>query len=285
MTTAADTLHAPVLTPEDHAQFHELGYIVLRQAIPPAYVRATMEAVHAFLGGGRPEQWYAEPYTKMGFVPMYHHQALWNNRQHPRVYRAFVELLGREDLWVTQDQVAIKLPAHPDHPGWGDNDFMHWDCDPRKPPTKLSLQGVLSLSDTPANAGGFQCIPGAHRKLGELTSKFAHIEDWAPMRPDETGVLRGNGTAIATQAGDMVIWDVRLTHGNCPNRSPNPRYSQYISYFPQRDEEERQKRIDTYNQRHGSGSFRVDERQWELKHTPQATLSPLGRKLLGIDRW
>ena len=286
MTDVAES-NGPVLSAADHAHFREKGYVIVRDAVPAANLRAALDAIHAFLGGGRREQWYAPPYSKMGFVPMFHHQALWDNRQHPRVHRAFAELFGTEKLWVTQDQVAIKLPSHPDHPGWGDLDFMHWDCDPRNPPKHLVLQGVLSLTDTAADQGGFQCIPGCHRELDRWIAKFAHIKDWKPMKPDFEGIIQGRATQIPTRAGDLIIWDVRLAHGNCPNRSDRPRYSQYITFMPAREDDEaaRRQRIDIFTKRERSGGYGCDERLWELHHTPPAKLTALGRKILGLDRW
>jgi hypothetical protein len=285
MTTATLT-DTRVLSPEDHAHFHEFGYVIVRNAVPLENVRALIDVMHAFLGGIDRENWYKPPHTQWGFLPLHHNQAMWDNRQHPRVYRAFTELLGREDLWVTMDRVNVKLPAHKDHPGWGDVDFVHWDCDPRTPPRQLSLQGVLSLADTPVNAGGFQCVPGAHRRLGEICAKFADKPDWNPRGADTSGVLLGKTTHIPTNAGDLIIWDQRLPHGNCPNHSDKPRYSQYISFVrPSPDEQARQDRIDIFEKRDGAGGFPLDERKFELTRTPKAQLTPLGRKLLGIDRW
>ena len=48
----------------------------------------------------------------------------WDNRQYPRVYDAFVDVWGREDLWVTIDRVNFNLPPEP---GIEFKGFMHWD--------------------------------------------------------------------------------------------------------------------------------------------------------------
>jgi hypothetical protein len=61
--------------------------------------------------------------------------------------------------------------------------------------------------------------------------------------------------------------------------------AQYISMFPAREEDEaqRQRRITGWQERlTGLGK---DEKEKEHFHGRTAELTPLGRKLLGLDRW
>jgi hypothetical protein len=53
--------------------------------------------------------WYRPPATRNGFVELYHHQAFWNNRMHPRVYKAFAQLWNQEKLWVSLDRGCMKV--------------------------------------------------------------------------------------------------------------------------------------------------------------------------------
>ena len=56
-----------------------------------------------------PEDWYThKPYTRgnqssmiaaSGMVEIYQHQALWDNRQYPKVHQAFSEIWETEKLW------------------------------------------------------------------------------------------------------------------------------------------------------------------------------------------
>ena len=130
----------PVLSAEHWASWHEKGYMVLEQAVPAANVQRISEAVYDYVGAdpASPESWYsyeggmmrggqdsavreAEGAGRMETtLNMWQHQAQWDNRQHPKVYRAFCELWGRHDLWVSMDDMEWKPPTRPDRPGWGE---------------------------------------------------------------------------------------------------------------------------------------------------------------------
>ena len=104
---------------------------------------------------------------------MWQTQGQWNNRQHPRVYKAFVELWGTHKLWCSIDCADCKPPADLAVPGRGHALNMHCDVEQRmlrgglamEPPASdavnapwgLRVQGNLYLADTPQNGGGFRC--------------------------------------------------------------------------------------------------------------------------------
>lgn len=267
--------------------FDENGYVVLSQAVPGSNLEAAVAAIWEFLGmdPGNPNDWYRLPHHPGGMVEIYHHQALWDNRQHPRVYQAFAQLLQTEALWVSEDRASMKPPAHPNHPDYDHKGFIHWDLDTAKPlSATLRLQGVLCLTDTSAEMGGFQCIPGFHKNLDQWIAQ--QPPDRNPRKPDLARVPEGMAvTPVTGKAGDLIIWNNLLAHGNGHNTSDRPRLAQYISMSParQNNEEARRARIERHEKRltYKDG----DERRWEELHGKSAQLTPLGRKLLGLDVW
>ena len=277
----------PVLSEQDHAFFRENGYVVVPNAVPPENLDAVIAMIWEYLGmdPDNPEDWYREPLRPGGMVEVYQHQALWNNRQHPRVHEAFSDLLGTKKLWVTIDRANLKPPQHPDHPEYDHKGFMHWDIDVNKLPQPLGVQGVLYLADTNEDTGGFQCAPGHHRV----------IEEWAQVAPEHRGpVPKPENTGphvkpIVGKAGDLIIWDKRLFHGNGHNVSSRPRLAQYIAMFPSRYDNEtvRQDRIHRWQNRLSPEASWVvgDPRRWEEQNGRTAELTPLGRRLLGVDPW
>ncbi|HEX6971776.1 MAG TPA: phytanoyl-CoA dioxygenase family protein [Limnochordia bacterium] len=276
----------PILSAEDHAFFRENGYVVVHDAVPKENLDAVVAAIWEFLGmdPNDPEDWYRPPLPPGGMVELYHHQALWNNRQHPRVHQAFSEILGTERLWVTFDRVSFKPPRHPAHPEYDHKGFIHWDVDSTRPPKSLRVQGVLYLTDTAADQGGFQCVPGLHRDFEAWVKR--QPPDRNPRVPDLTGYTI---EPIPGKAGDLVIWDVMLAHGNGHNVSDRPRFAQYISMFPAREDDEagRAERIRRFQQRlpPPGPAFPGDPRRLEELHGKPVELTPLGRKLLGLDSW
>lgn len=283
------------LTSEQTHFFEENGYLVLKNAVLQEDREAVVSAMFAFLemNPNDPSDLYHAPLTPGGMVEMYQHQAMWNNRQNETIYRAFADLFDNEKLWVTMDRVNLKPPFNPAHPEYDHKGFTHWDADTSKSLTSFGVQGVLALRDTDETMGGFQCIPGFHKNLEAWIAK--QPEGRSPFQPDLTRLPEGmKVTSIPMEAGDFVIWHRLLAHGNGRNLSDKPRLCQYISYFPappeaQEDEEGygRAKRISYYENRVNPTAtyFGGDPRGWEAKHYPPATLSSLGKKLLGLDRW
>ena len=277
-----------VLSETDLAFWEENGYVIVPNAVPQENLDAVIDLIHEFQGTtpDDPAGWYDVPVgrggdairSQAGMVEVYQHQALWNNRQHPRVHGAFADILGTEKLWVSIDRANFNVP-NPDYKG-----FIHWDWDSTERPIPLRVQGVLSLTDTSADQGGFQCVPGMHRKLDAWVATQPADRD--PRRPDLTGL---DVKQIETKAGDLVIWHVALAHGNGQNRSDRPRLAQYILMSPARedDEEERQERIRLWRERlhpQNHSAFPGDPRRWEAQFEP-AQLTELGEKLLGLKSW
>jgi hypothetical protein len=276
----------PILTPEDHRFFEEHGYLVVKNVIPPADCEAVVETIFDFLEMDRnnPDDWYRLPLKPGGMIEIYQHQALWNNRQNPRLYEAMRELRKTDELWVSIDRVGFKPQQNPDHPDYDHRGFTHWDVDTSKLPVPFGVQGVLCLTDTDADMGGFQCIPGFHHGLEEWIA--TQPADRNPHMPDMTGLTV---VPIPARQGDFIVWNSRLAHGNGQNVSKKPRFSQYISMMAaqEQNEEARRHRIECWEHRlpPGNKTFPGDYREIEQRRYATAELTPLGRKLLGLDHW
>jgi ectoine hydroxylase-related dioxygenase (phytanoyl-CoA dioxygenase family) len=280
-----------VLSNEDMAFWDETGYVIVHNAVPQENLDALVEAIWDFLEMDRHDSqtWYHIPWgenqmvelNKAGMVELYHHQAMWNNRQHPRVHGAFADLWGTAKLWVTIDRVNMNPPARP---GWDFSGFIHWDIDTATMPLPFEVQGVLSLVDTTAEQGGFQCVPGFVKRFPEwVKTQPADRNTW---RPDLAGL---EVKSIATRAGDLLIWHSGLPHGTGRNASSRPRLAQYISMFPAHEDDEamREERISSWQERlpRTGFAFPGDPRQREQRQGTTAELSDLGKRLLGLERW
>jgi len=269
------------LSPEDCAFWEENGYVIIHNAVPQENLDAVIEAIWEFLDVDRNnvDEWYKAPISKAGMLEMYHHQSLWDNRQNPRIYEAFTQIWGTEKLWTSLDRANMNPPARPE---WDYQGMVHWDIDTSLNPPPFMVQGVLYLADTDADQGGFQCAPGFHRKFPEWVK--TQPADRNPRQPDLTGL---NVQTIPGKAGDFLIWHSLLPHGNSRNRSNKPRLAQYITMSPPRDEDERQYRIKAWQERlpPRGKAFPGDKRELEQKYGTTPELTPLGRKLLGVDLW
>ena len=268
----------PILSQQDLDFFAEQGYVVARQVIARAQAERTARAVWDFAGMDPqdPSTWYSDPPRSI-MVEIYHHQTLWDNRTAPRVHEAFSQIWGTEKLWVSHDRASISPPSHdPQAP----EKQLHWDIRLDQRPIPFAVQGVLYLTDTPQEQGAFICVPGFHQRLEAWLDRLPE-----GANPKEQDLLALGSQRIGAEAGDLIIWRTALPHTASVNRGTRPRVAQYITMSPARDQDEqaRQTRIAFWRDRlSGLGRY-AQER--EHNESAAAELTPLGRKLAGIDPW
>jgi hypothetical protein len=281
-----------VLSEDDWRHWTMWGYVIVPNAVPPDHLERLKTLLWEFqeMDPADSSTWnkaqlrdnQMTELNNSGMVEIYNHQFLWDNRQHPRVYNAFVDLWDREDLWVTIDRANLNPPNHGVRPFGG---FIHWDSDTSRVPLPVNVQGVLSLVDTDPEVGGFQCVPELFRTLEEWIATQPPDRD--PFYPDTTGF---DIRFVPQKAGDLLIWNTLLAHGIKPNASSDrARMAQYISMYPADEDnsEVRQTRIQSWRDREAPKGFAFprDPREWEKTRYSRAELSELGECLLGLRSW
>ncbi|MGC1872810.1 MAG: phytanoyl-CoA dioxygenase family protein [Acidobacteriaceae bacterium] len=281
-----------VLSPEDFKHWQTFGYTVVRQAVPQQNVSRLVDLLWEFqeMDPENPETWAGgqlrshamKELNNSGMVEIYNHQYLWDNRQFPRVYDAFVDIWDEEKLWVTIDRANLNTP---NRDGRAFGGFIHTDIDTTLEPLPVSVQGVLSLVDVDEEVGGFQCVPEFFRTFDEWKKKQPANRDG--FKPDISGF---DVCRVPMKAGDLLIFNSLLAHGIRPNTSANKvRMAQYISMTPWDPENValRERRIASWRERRAPEGFAFpgDPREWERTRYAVAELTPLGRRLLGVDSW
>ena len=280
-----------VLSEEDWQFWQNNGYVIIHNAVPQNHIDNMRNILWEFeeKDPNNPETWYraARKDIEMvelkntGMVEMYNHQYMWDNRMYPKVYDAFVDIWGTENLWVTIDRANLNFPVRPELDYQG---FIHWDIDTSLNPKPVNVQGTITLVDTDIEMGGFQCIPELFRNFDEWVK--TQPKDRNPFRPDTTGL---NIEKIATKAGDLLIFNSMLAHGIRKNTGTKPRIAQYVSMSPALEDNEslRQWRISSWKDRIAPEgyAFPGDPRKWEQTCYERAELTELGEKLLGLKKW
>ena len=272
-----------VLSQADREFFAAQGYILVKEAVPLNTCEAAADALWAFLAMDKEDRdsWYRIPegphtegWTSAFMLPTdlhLHHPALWETRQSPRLHQAFAELWETEKLWVSVDKSNLKPPEHPDHPEFDFEGFLHWDVPPTPWPPEFNVQGVLYLSDTAENQGGFHCLPGMDHSPESLDATLDLSKSSVPFMD----ISRHDPVPVPGECGDFVIWNRQLPHGNGRNIGTRPRISQYITMWPASDDEvARAGRVTQFEQGMAASVAAGD-----------FELSALGRKLVGYDPW
>ena len=279
-----------VLSEKDWKFWLSEGYVVIKKAVPTEQAKRLADYLWTYEDKDPNDlsTWYNRPnrenqmteLNNTGMVEIYNHQFMWDNRQYPRVYDAFVDIWGTEKLWVTIDRANLNFPIRP---GFEYKGFIHWDYDPETKPQ--NVQGVLALNDQlDERMGGFQCVPELFRTYE--TWKLTQPESRDHYKPDVSGF---DIVKVKLEAGDLLIFNSLLPHGIRTNTSENKvRIAQYLSMMPAQEENEalRQWRIAIWKSREPMEgyAFPGDPLQREKKNAV-AILTTLGEKLLGLKRW
>ena len=202
------TLPLRVLSQDDWKHWITRGYVVVRQAVPPENVKRLVDLLWEFqeMNPADPSTWYKDQLrdhamkelNNSGMVEIYNHQYLWDNRQYPRIYDAFVDIWDNEKLWVTIDRANLNPPNRSQRPFSG---FIHWDADTTLDPLPVNVQGVLSLVDHEPEMGGFQCVPELFRTLEEW--RKTQPADRDPWKPDTDRLRNGSGDAESRRSADL----------------------------------------------------------------------------------
>jgi hypothetical protein len=293
-----------VLSGADYEHWQTYGYTIVKQAIPHA--AELLEFAFEFQGlkADQPDTWYPEREFRSdldrdlyiyGFVEAYQHQLIWDSRQAQRVYDAFADVWDAEELWVTLDRLNLNPP------NFGNRDRalipatetgfdidLHWDVDSTLDVLPQRVQGLIALTDTTADSGGFQCCPELFRQFESWRAEQPLDRD--PIRPaidrNEFPVIRPR-----LEAGDLLIWNGMLAHGVAPNRSADKvRSVQYLSMMPALESHQelvdsRVKSWRTLSTPEWNKTLVGDPIKHESLRYPTAELTELGRKLLGLDSW
>lgn len=271
-----------MLSEPDRKKFLEDGYLVIPDVVPENLCQEVIYTIVNYLKLDLfdPESWYKNDYQGHGIVPLHHPQSLWNIRQHPLVYKVFSDLYQDTNLWVTMDRVSYKPPKSPKTTAWKQPP-LHWDCDPWSF-KDFRIQGLVYLTDTDESQGAFCCVPSLYQNLQTyLAENKGNDLARRPKVPDEDLVALG-GTA-----GSLLLFNRFMPHSSLGNESDKHRFVQYVSMEPVGDEKIRQQRIKNWQEKlPPEWAIRQKIKEQDIPESGQAAaLTPLGRKLVGLDLW
>lgn len=212
-----------VLGRDDLAHWDEHGYVILRRAISAEQARAAEELLWRQVNATPDDRdsWYVRRPNGI-MVQHFQDPAMEAARQSHRVHKAHAQLWGTSDLWMITDRLSFNPPERPGYAFPGPR--LHFDMSLALP-IPFATQGILYLTDTSADQGALQLVPGFHKGI---EGWLENVGDSDPREVD----LSGGAVTIAADAGDMIIWRQDLPHGASPNRTDRPRMAQYLTMYP-----------------------------------------------------
>lgn len=151
------------------------------------------------------------PLVQRGFLEIHHDDVLAQMRQSPRMHLVNSLLWRRSDLWVTFDRLIMKRFGAAEASALP----LHVDQNPTIDPQFKTLQGVLSLVDSPLGSGTFKAVPNSRSSFAAYERAGAGRGQYIELPPSSWATpFRTAAQAIPMRAGDYVVWDSRTTHAN-----------------------------------------------------------------------
>jgi hypothetical protein len=226
-----------------------------------------------------PSRWGEYGGDMRDLIPIWGHQAQWDIRQLPAWHRIWAAVLGSERLCVSLDSCRFTPPWRP---GYAQPLPIHWDHDPWDINTRM-VQGVVALTDTASNQGGFCCMPSLFRDQDAWPKQpVVDLEGNACWLVD---CSLGEIVHVPASAGDLIIWDSRLAHANSKNLSAAPRLA-FSVMMGAASRDLRDANVESWC---GGGrcvpSWRNRPGYDRVEPWLPAELTDLGRRLLGLDDW
>lgn len=270
-----------MLTQSHRERLGRDGYAVISGLLPANLLGTAADVITAFVNAdlNRPETWYRHDPLEWSIVPVHQAQAFWDIRQWPTVHETFAALWRTERLWVSMDRGVFKVPLSEQHAAHVDQSVLHWDIDPRDS-SSGRYQGMLFLTDVAPGEGAFECVPSIFRDLERYLR--AHHE---PLIDAPVDIAGHDVVEVPARAGDLVIWSSRLPHHGGRNYGRRPRVSMALTMYPEGSDAERRERVECWQQRRAPVWWRGWKGQLDPEPGLPAVLSPLGRRLLGIEPW
>jgi ectoine hydroxylase-related dioxygenase (phytanoyl-CoA dioxygenase family) len=230
-----DASIANVLSEADLMFWQQNGYVVVQNAIAQEDCQATQNAIWEFLEKDPNDKktWYHTHEAQRGLMVNFsNHPTLNKNRTSIRIQKAYEQLYETNKIYKTIDKVSFNPPITKEFNFLGS--ALHWDVSLQLP-IPFRLQGLLYLSDCGENDGAFHCVPGFHHQITSWMHSLSPKEN-----PREVALHTLIPKPVTGKAGDFIIWHQALPHCATPNKGKLPRMVQYLSYFPEEYEEQRE---------------------------------------------
>jgi hypothetical protein len=270
------------ITEADREHLLEHGWLLVHDVVPKELCERSAAALCEFIRVDPDDSSTWQNYVTHGhgIIPLHHHQALWDVRQFPQLHALFSAIHQDEKLWVTFDRGSFKVPSSYHESGFR-MDAVHWDSDPRTV-ERLSVQGLVYLTDTPEKQGAFAMVPELYETLDEWLA--VPRTDAEARRPDVSAYPL---VPLGGPQGSVVIWHRRMPHTSLANNSDRPRLVQYVTMNPAGNEETRASNAkECLEKRPPAWAIRQNvPGQQNPEPGPPVRLTELGAKLAGVEHW
>ena len=219
------------LTPQQRAEFDDLGYLFLPGCFTPEEVAALRDEAEAIYQSGRPEVWReSNGAPRTAFAAHTYNEAFGILGRHPRLITPVADLLG-EPVYMHQFKVNAKAAFDGDVWQWH-QDYGVWAREDGMPEAR-AMNIAVFLDEVMAVNGPLMFIPKSHRR-GVLAAGHdlatTSYPLWTLDRETVTRLVAEGGIVAPTgKPGSVLMFHGSLVHASPPNITPYPRKIVYLT--------------------------------------------------------
>jgi ectoine hydroxylase-related dioxygenase (phytanoyl-CoA dioxygenase family) len=275
VTTIEET--PSVLSDEEVSQFWEQGYLLVkgvlsrdeavyyRDLILDLVPRDLSIPEHWHVSGGRIKPHFTpgnHTYDSPEFLPLFANEKLYavaaQLLQTPRL-RSMDGSIGITMRNDGQQESPLSQTLHIDASVPTDVDNFAFTLE------EVQIGGCYYFTDVQPDGGGIHVVPGGHRKVEEearANPQGRHLHnDWKR-------ITHMKSIEVTGEAGDFALLHHLMPHGASHNRRTYPRVAEFMRFVRE-------------DQTHGVGRRPAPA----YNDLQLAAMTPLARKLLGVDPW
>jgi hypothetical protein len=144
-------------------------------------------------------------------------------------------LLGGAPRLRMREQVLIR--SDPESPPWADELGYHIDAafqvrEFEAVPKQVYFQMLHYCSDVGPGGAAVHIVPGSHRHSYEQVFGEGSQQQERPIESNTSGVGHlEDGVEICADEGDLIVFNPLCFHAASPNRTQQPRYAYFTSYY------------------------------------------------------
>jgi hypothetical protein len=169
-----------------------------------------------------------------------HMQAIWNIRQHHKVYQVFEKIwdVNVNELLTSFDGLSIHLPPEITNKGYHITNWFHTDQSSKKK-GKHCIQGLINLYPVNKGDATLSILEKSHNLHQSffIDNQINNFSDWYQLKENDYNYFKSCETvAIKADIGSMILWDSRTFHqgilSEINRQTENFRMAIYITMMP-----------------------------------------------------
>lgn len=216
------------LTKADIDEFHDRGFVVVRQLIPKTMIDELIVGYDEAVQGKYDVEAWRESLAKGGALQLmrpYERLPGWHGHPYMEIILDVARQLLGEDMQYKSDQMIYKPPRTHAPLLWHQDAAYGWKDEARE----RSCTAWLSLATATREMGSLQFIPGSHR---HGVVEHANANHKTPVGGLEAAVDASLAEVVEYEAGDATFHHGCTLHYTSSNTTDTPRRGLSIHIMP-----------------------------------------------------